>query len=159
MAKSLKDRDGVLSIKLGSCLTAPTKRFLADLREVAEANVRQITMSYFNWAIWQREREFSEPPEGQEAFWNSEISKQLYADCTRLEPHINTTQASNCVQVVKANLKTNTPWNHVGTAKKVHEAITRHESSLPGSRDLFIAAKAEQFLFPTVVVITVAKNA
>ena len=141
MAKSLKDRDGVLPIKLGSCLTAPTKRFLADLREVAEANVRQITMSYFNWAIWQLKREFSEPPEGEEAFWNSEISKQLFADCTGLETHINTTQASNCVQVVKANLKTNTPWNHIGIAKKVHEAIILHESSLPGSRDLFVSAK------------------
>ena len=142
MAKSLKDRNGVLSIKLGSCLTAPTKRFLADLREVAEANVRQINMSYLNWVMWQRDREFPEPPEGMKSFWTDEISKQLYADCTKLEPHINTTQASNCVQVVLKSLKTKTPWNHVGSAKWVHEAIIRHESNLPSSRDLFVSAKS-----------------
>lgn len=150
---------GVLEIKLGACLTAPTRRFHADLLAVAHALNRSRTLAVRAWERWREDNPDWHPPRlttkageaktfrGRAVYANQPLPDEapefvnpdsgkpvkpttwLYHRLRAAAPAVASNVLASVSQAVYASLRSNTPWDHWGEAVYRWQAILLGEAS------------------------------
>lgn len=124
----------VLKLRLGCCLTGPTKRLAADLHAVARM---------FNQArnavvrLWEREAETSEDRT------HFSMPASAYAASSAAAPLLARKLCATATQEVAKKLRSKVPWNHPGLARYQWQAILAFETSRPAWRGLDIAVPCQ----------------
>ena len=116
--------DGLLELKIGAFLHAPTKRAVVDLHEIAyQCNL--VKNKAAEWIIkWVREH----PDEvAGKALVPGEVAKELYHEMVVFTPNLPAQMVNQCVRRVVKELKSRVPWNHYGKAKYQWKATADYE--------------------------------
>lgn len=135
----------VLKIKLGKCLTGPTKRMAADLHAATQLfNAARNRMVRY----WERYCEdhpeviqLGKRPGDVLLKLPQGFSTQLYHAGRETSPKLNSiivAQASNTI--LAAHILKRTPWNHQGQARRMWQAILGNEAARPCFRECGLAA-------------------
>lgn len=155
--EQIESGKAVLRLRLGACLTAPTKRMIADLHAVtARCNVARNAMARA-WQRWREDNPDWKPgvgvskKTGREYVKNEPMPKKigdgddgisgstyLYRRARLVVPEVSSTVISMCAQEVYSRLAANMPWNHGGQAKYRWQAIEGNEVNLETYRGLAI---------------------
>lgn len=147
----------VLQIKLGCCLSGPTRRFYQDLDRIAkDANRARISICE-NWKAWKREHSDWEPEQrrdrkgdpkfddkGNPVMESEMISQdawnELYHAARGIVPHLSSSIVADCWNQVGKRLRQSTAWDHRGEADYVWQAILANETASPSYRGICIPA-------------------
>lgn len=117
---------GVLKLKVGACLTGPTRRLLEDLHATA-ADCRRVRNRAGRW--WQRWREDHPEHEGP-LLLTKDAAKERY-DAMLLEaPNLATTILSSLCREVDKRLTARVPRDHLGEARYRWQAVLTGEVNL-----------------------------
>ncbi len=144
---------GIISLKLGKCVTAPTKRMIKDLNDIAEMNRAVKNAIARTWITFHDDNPDWEPGQattrdrktGEETlkfdakgkpimeigYGPSGLGRDLYRAGVAAEPKLHSSITSMASQAVIKKLQAKMPWNHDGSARFFYEAILAHEVHLP----------------------------
>jgi hypothetical protein len=116
---------GILKLKLGACLSGPTKRMAADLHEAA-LSCRRVRNFGARW--WQRWRE--DHPDHEGGLLPNDAARERYAAACALAPSLATPCVASCLREVDDSLKTRVPRGHPGEARYRWQAVLGAECNL-----------------------------
>lgn len=139
---------GVLRLKLGACLNAPTRRLHEDLMEVARKLNRARNAMARAWQRWHEDN----PGNGDILFPDAEPCRHSSGDPTkpvtlgtwlyhagrRECPELAACVMTQASQEIMGHLTAEMPYNHEGTARYRWQAVLRHEVNLETARGLVI---------------------
>lgn len=133
----------VINLKLGACLTAPTKRNRTDLAEVAtELNLaRNAAVRHF--VRW-REDHPDWQGKGKRLIENE---NEMYHAARAAAPNVNSKIVSSACQDVRKYLTGNVPYDHTGSARWRWQAILRFEINACSFRSQCIPAPCQDSVF------------
>ena len=137
---------GVLEIKLGACLTGPTKRMVADLHAIALECNHARNAIVRHWERWREDNPDWQPAQrtgrggvpkvtadGKPILENPCVSQEtenaLYHHGTAAAPNTAAKIIASCRAEVVDRLKSRLPWNHIGASHFRWEGILAHEVS------------------------------
>lgn len=114
----------VIKLRLGACLTGPTKRLAADLHEAAQLyNVARNAIV----RAWERNAE-AKPADAK---FSESWPANAYQEAWHTVPTLARKIVSAATQEVSAKLRARTPYNHPGKARYVWQAMLAFETSRP----------------------------
>lgn len=133
MAKSDKGKPvdsgvGVLEFRIGSCLSSPTKRMVADLEDIA-LQCRRIRNTAIRWIIRYWEDNPTILPAGKNLISNEAmvlLSKYVISKY----PNIGSALTYYCIREVISNLAARMPYTHKGKASRRWKAIMDCETNV-----------------------------
>lgn len=146
---------GIIEIKLGACLTGPTKRMLEDLKEVANDLNRARNGMIRNWVRFREDHPNWVPEQavdkngnpkvnqkGEPVLENAGVSKAMsnamYHAGRGAARRVGASLVASATQDVAAWLKGNTPYNHWGDAKYRWQQLLWNEGQAPSYRGISI---------------------
>lgn len=144
----MAERIGVLNLKVGACMTGPTKRLVADL-EAAEAALSLSRNAMIrHWERWHEDNPNYVPvqridragkpkvtkdgkPVLEHPAYPQQLERDLYHVGRTISPHLTVAIVTAARNEVLADLKSKLPYNHAGKARFVWEAIKFSELPRP----------------------------
>ncbi len=164
LATHQSKRIGVLKLQLQAADGMSRRRMYESLATAKGAANRAKNAAALNWYLWRTQNPRWQPAQrtdkdglpkfnqrGEPMLENAALSqaaeRAMYTAARAAVPELYSLITSRCVNDVIDMLKADTPDNHPGKAKKVHEAILLHEFQLgnynrPQSRSFPVPGKA-----------------
>jgi len=141
----------VLEIKLGACLTMPTRRCHALLAEVARDCNLARNGALRHWIRWREDNPDWQPAQRRRRDGSPKVSaagkpvledpamsqaeeNEMYYAARRLAPRVSSNVITHVRGEVLAKLKAKMPWNHPGSARYFWQGILAYEISAPSWR-------------------------
>lgn len=116
---------GLLEVRLGACLSSPSRRMVADLDDTAQQcmTIRNAALRW--WQRWREDNPTWEPVKKE--LLPSEVSNLMRAAMVSAHPGVGSSIVTQCIGNVTDNLLSRMPWNHHGKARYRWQAILWHE--------------------------------
>ena len=158
---------GVLSVKLGSCVTMPSKRFYVLLDGIAQDCNRIRNAVARGWLRWREDNPDWEPaqrrvrdgspkvkadgtPVLEHPMISQDVEKGLFHVYKTVAPRVSSNLASGCWSEVLGDLKDRVPYNHDGPSRFRWQAVLNSEVQLSTYRGLVLpCAKKDSVIVAT----------